>query len=406
MKGKISVVLVTTLLFILSFTVFVSAQTDSTIWHDDMSYSSVAQMQAAGWASEHIDGVSIGSGGVIIDGSSSDTAIHFSSLSSGVYNWKVESRGRWVSGSHSGPDVAASTEKHSYTFQADGWYSQFAFYHDGNKVWASQQGTYSESKNTYETVTLVKNNNQVNCYFNGQLEYTYTEDDTSAAQLVGVSAVCQWDGATEYNYFAVSTDTSSPSGTTQSDNILSNPVVIGGAVVGVGVGVSAAVYYFVIAGGNSAASAGSGAGSAGAGAGGGDGSGSGSGGDSSGGSGNTGGGTLIHNHPPQSAGELAMGDISNMSDVSAQLQTMQNQQNNAQTIQTQMQADNQQNQADRWKIQQDLQPQNFQNPQDVTVNKTKTQDKAFQGMDQYIRSQNDPDAVADSGEGGGGGGEA
>jgi hypothetical protein len=406
LKCKIVLVLITTLLFISSLTVFVLAQTDSTIWHDGMSYSSVAKMQEAGWTSEHIDGVRVGSGGVIIDGSVADTAIHYNGhLASGIYNWKVESRGRWIGGNHSAPDVSVNTQLHSYLFQADGWYSQFTFYHDGNKVWTSPKGTYTESKNTYETITLVKSNNQVNCYFNGQLEYTYTEEDTTASQLTGVAAVTPWRGATEYNYFSVSTAPSSD--TPQSGNILSNPIVIGGVVTGVGVGVGAVVYYFVIAGGSSeAGSAGTGsaaAGSAGASSGGGDGSGSGSGGGSSGGSGNTGGGTLIHNHPPNPAGELAMGDIFNMSDISAQMQMQTQNQQQAQTIQTQMQTDNQQSQAERLKIQQDLQTQNFQIQQDVTVNKAKTQDKMFQNADNFIRAQNDPDAVADSGEGGGGG---
>jgi len=70
----------------------------------------------------------------------------------------------------------------------------------------------------------------------------------------------------------------------------------------------------------------------------------------------------------------------------AQAQMYNNQQQNAQTIQTQMQADNQKQAAERWKIQQDVQTKIMEIQQDVTTNRAKTQDKCFQGMDQYIRS--------------------
>jgi len=58
----------------------------------------------------------------------------------------------------------------------------------------------------------------------------------------------------------------------------------------------------------------------------------------------------------------------------------------AQTVGTQMMADNQKQQMRRWQIMQDTQTKIFEIQQDVTVNKAKTQDKMFNKWDQYIRS--------------------
>ena len=58
----------------------------------------------------------------------------------------------------------------------------------------------------------------------------------------------------------------------------------------------------------------------------------------------------------------------------------------AQTIQTQIGADAQKQQMERWKILQDTQTKIFEVQQEVTVNKAKTQDKMFNKWDEYIRS--------------------
>jgi hypothetical protein len=263
LKGKLLVLLALTL-FILCLPMLVRAQTDTIIWRDDMSYSSLDQLQAAGWTSEHANGVSFGSSGTILDQTHGDTAIHYiGHFASGIYNWKVEDQSRWISGSHSGNDVSALTEKHSYNFAADGWYSQFVFYHDGSKVYTSEKGTYQESKGALFTLTMVKINSQINCYYNGQLEYTYIEPDSTPSQLNGVDAVSPWQGSSEYDYFQLSSASVFPSSVSpQSDNILSNPLVVGGIVGGVGVSVGLGVYFGFFAGGSAASSAGASEGSA------------------------------------------------------------------------------------------------------------------------------------------------
>jgi len=78
--------------------------------------------------------------------------------------------------------------------------------------------------------------------------------------------------------------------------------------------------------------------------------------------------------------------MTGMANAAAQQQMQNADQNQAQTVQTQMQADNQKQQMRRWQIQQDTQTKIFEIQQDVTVNKPKTGDKMFNKWDQYIRS--------------------
>lgn len=75
-----------------------------------------------------------------------------------------------------------------------------------------------------------------------------------------------------------------------------------------------------------------------------------------------------------------------LQNVAAQMQLQNNDFQNAQTIYTQIQADNQKQQMERWKLLQDTQTKIFEIQQDVTANKAQTQDKAFKKWDEYIRS--------------------
>ena len=190
--------IVTMLVF--SFLLLAKGQTETSIFREDFNYSSYNQLQTAGWSSEHQAGVSFSGSGVILDGTQADTAIHYSNkFASGIYEWKVEDRSRWTIGSHSGNNVAAVTENHSYVFSADGWYSLFAFYRDGQKILTF--GSYQEKSNEWITLRMEKHANQINMYFNDQLENSFTETDTTPSQLVGLDLVSPWQGGAEYDYY-------------------------------------------------------------------------------------------------------------------------------------------------------------------------------------------------------------
>jgi hypothetical protein len=58
---------------------------------------------------------------------------------------------------------------------------------------------------------------------------------------------------------------------------------------------------------------------------------------------------------------------------------------NAMTVATQMQANNQVQQMQRWQILQDTQTKIFEIQQSVTQNKAQTQDKAYKKWDEYVQ---------------------
>lgn len=78
--------------------------------------------------------------------------------------------------------------------------------------------------------------------------------------------------------------------------------------------------------------------------------------------------------------------MTGMANAAAMTQMVNSDYQQAQTVQTQMMADNQKQQMRRWQIQQDTQTKIFEIQQDVTVNKAKTQDKMFNKWDEYIKS--------------------
>jgi hypothetical protein len=78
--------------------------------------------------------------------------------------------------------------------------------------------------------------------------------------------------------------------------------------------------------------------------------------------------------------------MTGMANAASITQMVQSDYQQAQTVQTEMMADNQKQQMRRWQIQQDTQTKIFEIQQDVTVNKAKTQDKMFQKWDEYVRS--------------------
>jgi len=75
-----------------------------------------------------------------------------------------------------------------------------------------------------------------------------------------------------------------------------------------------------------------------------------------------------------------------MANAAAQQQLMMSDMQQAQTIYTQIAADAQKQQMQRWKILQDLQTKIFEITQDVTIHRMKTADKLVNQFDAYIRT--------------------
>jgi len=279
LKAK-SLAVLAVIVFIFSSVMVVSAETQTSIWREEMTYQSLTQFEAGGWTVTHKDGVSFSSDAIVLDGTSQDTSIHYAQFPAGISNWKVEDKSRWTLGSHCGNSVTAVTDKHSYAFMADGWYGNYVFYRDGKKTTFD---SFQETKNEWYTLAIEKQGNQINMYYNGEVKSTYTETDTASSNLIRVDAVSPWKGGSEYDYFEVWQigDTSTQEA---QQSLLSNPIVIGGIIGAVGVGVGGVLYFFVLGGGGGAAG---------------------------GASSSAGGGGLINqNHPNASSGELDLSPLS------------------------------------------------------------------------------------------------
>jgi hypothetical protein len=299
LKAKLFIFLVVAV-FAYSSIIVVQAQTGTSIWRDELNYQSLDQLKSGGWSVTHEDGVSFTGNAIVLDGTSEDTAIHYSNhFSSGISDWRVEDKSRWTLGSHCGNSVTAITNKHAYTFMADGWYSTYAFYRDGQKTTFD---SYQENKNTWFTLAIEKQGNQINMYYNGELKSTYTETDNSPSQLIGADAVSPWRGGSEYDYFEIWQigDTSTQEA---QQSLLSNPIVLGGIIGVVGVGVGGVLYFFVLGGGGGAA--GSASGGAGA---------SGSTGGTQGGNSSNQGGHLNSNNNPSQSTDSPYADSSGTND--------------------------------------------------------------------------------------------
>jgi hypothetical protein len=251
------------LLFTLSFMAIASAQTEQVYFKEDFNYSSLDQMQAAGWTFTRPAGISVGSGAVVLDGTGGDCAIHYNNhFSTGIFDWKVESKSMWLGQGHTTNGVYVSTERHSYSFSADGYYDEFAFYRDNVKI--LRFGSYQETANQYFVMTMVREANIFSLYFNGELKNTYTEEDTQQSAATGIALVSPWKGDAKYDYyqigapttvFSTSAPTSAPASTPASTNSFSIvPVLVG---VGIAATVIGGLLYYFFFTGVSSASAGS-----------------------------------------------------------------------------------------------------------------------------------------------------
>jgi hypothetical protein len=248
-----------TLLFSLSFAALVSAQTGQVYFKEDFNYSSLDQMQAAGWTFTRPAGISVGSGAVVLNGVGGDCTINYNNhFQTGIFDWKVESKSMWLGQGHSTNGVYVSTQKHSYSFSADGYYDEFAFYRDNVKI--LRFGSYQEVANQYFVMTMVRQANTLSLYFNGELKNTYTEEDTQQSAATGIALVSPWRGDAKYDYYQLGEPTAvftSSNPTVSTDSFPMVPVLVGGGIAAAIVA-GIVVYHFVIAGGSSASAGGSG----------------------------------------------------------------------------------------------------------------------------------------------------
>ena len=83
MKAKLLAVLAV-IVFVYGSVMVVSAETETSVWREEMNYQSLNQLEAGGWTVTHEDGVSFSGSAIVLDGTSQDTAIHYAQFPSGI----------------------------------------------------------------------------------------------------------------------------------------------------------------------------------------------------------------------------------------------------------------------------------------------------------------------------------
>lgn len=199
MKTRICIFFAVAVLFFSSASI-IHVQAADFEYRDEFNYANLDQMTTAGWTTSRTSGTSFDSGAVILDGTGGDTSINYRDhFPSGIYDWTAEARGMWLGQGRGTLSVGVATEHHSYSWSGDGYYSQFIFYRDSQIV--TRFPGYVDALDEWFTLSMERQGDTIYCYLDGELEYTYTEDDTSPSQATGINLISPWAGDAKYDYY-------------------------------------------------------------------------------------------------------------------------------------------------------------------------------------------------------------
>ena len=199
-----------------------SASGSAPAWsfRDDFNYTSISQLQAAGWTTESIAPASYYSIGnsilTLLNDGHVGAGAGYSNVPVGVSDWSVSTRVDWIgsSGNVSGYvgslQVAVQTAKHSYDWMADGYYAHFDIGMDGiNVVTVSN---YAKQLNVWHVLKLDMIQGTLYGYFDGQLIASYTEPDTTPGNtnLVNIQALASWETNNNFDWMQANNSPSPP----------------------------------------------------------------------------------------------------------------------------------------------------------------------------------------------------
>ena len=174
----------------------------------NFKFSNLTEMKDdGGWTLIHESGISLPEGGgVILSGEEEISTIAHYNIPTGVYDWKVEVIGIWLGGGgHSWIEASVFTERHSYTWAANGASGAFEFYRDGQQVPAEVselfgRGGYNEQANTPLQLDMERHGRTMFFYVNSEQIRTYIETDTELSRVVGVSISSPPASSVKYTY--------------------------------------------------------------------------------------------------------------------------------------------------------------------------------------------------------------
>jgi hypothetical protein len=171
-------------------------------FRDDFNYTSISQLQAAGWGIESIAPLSYyridnSTLTLLNDGTVGAGAGH--SVPGNNSNWSVSARVDWIgsSGNVSGYvgslQVAVGTVGHSYDWMADGYYNRFGLGMDGHDLTVFPG--YVKQLNIWHVLRLDMIDGTLYGYFDGSLIGSYAVPNTtpSSSDLVNIQALASWE---------------------------------------------------------------------------------------------------------------------------------------------------------------------------------------------------------------------
>lgn len=201
-------------------------------FRDDFNYSSISQLQAAGWTTESIAPASYYSVGnstlTLLNDGHAGAGAGYSNVPANISDWSVSTRVDWigssgnVSGSVGSLQVAVGTKGHSYDWMADGYYGHFDIGMDGHNV--VTVANFAKQLNVWHTLQLDMTHGTLYGYFDGSLIASYAEPDATPGNtnLLNIQALASWETNNNFDWMQANNSPTPPK-TSPSFTLSANP---------------------------------------------------------------------------------------------------------------------------------------------------------------------------------------
>jgi hypothetical protein len=181
---------------------YVGAASTDFPFQDDFSYTTLNGMLGAGWtqcggtapASQYNIGNSVLT---LQNDGSTGASMCWNNVAPGSSSWSATAKVEWSGGSYGSMQVLVTTNNHTYSFDADGYYKQYLLVRDGVKV--VQGPAYTPQLSVWHIMQLSMQNNVLTMTFDGSQVGTYTEPN-SGTTLTSLRAQANWEATDSFDY--------------------------------------------------------------------------------------------------------------------------------------------------------------------------------------------------------------